>query len=77
MVAPPTPQARVAEARAALAATLDAIDDRLDVPKRARAAADRIRASYRSNPAPWIAGLVGVGVAAAGLIAFAVVRSRR
>ncbi len=49
------PAAQVAAARAELATTLDAIQDRLDVPKRVRTAA-------RDNPIGLAA--VGVGVAA-------------
>jgi len=73
---PPTPEERVAEARARLALTLDAIEDKFNVPKRARAAAERVKASYRSNPAPWIAGAVGVLAVIAGGIVLAARRRR-
>lgn len=75
-MAGPTPEARVAAARAALGETLNAIEDKFNVPKRTRAAAERIKASYRRNPAPWIAGIVGAGLVAAGAIAFVIVRRR-
>ncbi len=75
-MAEPTPAERVARARAELATALDAIDDKFNVPKRARAATDRIKASYRENPAPWIAGGVGAVVLVAGAIALAVYRRR-
>jgi len=72
----PTPDQRVAQARARLAANLDAIEDKFNVPKRARAASERVKASYQRNPAPWIAGAVGVVAIIAGGIAWAVVRRR-
>ncbi|OJX63145.1 MAG: hypothetical protein BGO95_08990 [Micrococcales bacterium 73-13] len=71
------PEQRVLAARAELAATLDAIDDKLNVPKRARAATARIRESVRRNPAPWIAGVVGAGLVLAGAIAWTAVRRSR
>ena len=74
--AQPTPEQRVAEARARLAATLDAIEDKVNVPKRARAATERVKASYRSNPLPWIAGAIGAVAVIAGGIAWTVHRRR-
>ena len=71
-----TAEQRVEEARARLAATLDAIEDKLNVPKRARATAARVKASYRRNPMPWIAGAVAAAAAVAGGIAWAVIRRR-
>jgi hypothetical protein len=55
------PAADVAAARAELAATLDAIQDKLNVPK-------RIRAAAHENPL----GLAAVGVGAAAALAGAV-----
>ena len=75
-MAEPTPTERVVRARAELAAAIDAIDDKLNVPKRARALSDRIKASYRSNPVPWVAGGVGAAVVIAGAIALMIYRRR-
>jgi len=72
----PTPAQRVAKARVELAATLDAIEDKLNLPKRARLATRRAKASYEQNPLPWIAGAVGAAAVLAGAIAL-YVRSRR
>ncbi len=72
----PTPAARAADARARLAATLDAIEEKFDVPKRTRAATARVKASYQRNPAPWIAGALGVAAVVAGGIAWAVMRRK-
>ncbi len=72
----PNAAERAAEARARLAATLDAIEEKFDVPKRARAATARVKSSYQRNPMPWIAGAVGVAAAVAGGIVWAVLRKR-
>ena len=75
-MAEPTPAERAAEARARLAATLDAIEDKFDVPKQARATAGRVKDSYRRNPLPWLAGALGTAAVVAGGIAWAVTRKR-
>ncbi|MBO9577343.1 MAG: DUF3618 domain-containing protein [Microbacteriaceae bacterium] len=71
-----TPAQRAAEARLRLAATLDAIEEKFDVPKRARATASRVADSYKRNPVPWIAGAVGAAAVVIGGIAWAVTRRR-
>jgi hypothetical protein len=58
-----------ARARRELAASLDAIEDKLNVPK-------RVAAAYRRNPLVVIGVGIGVAAAAAGLIAWAVVANR-
>lgn len=63
---------QAAKARAELAATLDAIEDRLNVPKRAQELQQKAVASYEKNPLPWIIGGVAVAVIAAGLVAWAI-----
>jgi hypothetical protein len=63
---------KVAAARAELAETLDAIEDKLNVPKRVEELADKAKASYESNPLPWIIGAVGAAVVVAGLVAWAI-----
>ena len=62
---------RVASARADLEATLDAIEDKLNVPKRFGELTDKAKASYEKNPVPWIIGGVAAAVAVAGLVAWA------
>lgn len=61
-----------AKARADLAATLDGIEDRLNVPKRVNELAERAKDSYSKNPIPWIVGGAAVAVIAVGLIAWAI-----
>jgi hypothetical protein len=63
---------KVAAARAELADTLDAIEDKLNVPKRVNELADKAKASYDRNPLPWIIGAVGAAVAIAGVVAWAI-----
>ncbi|MCU1440345.1 MAG: hypothetical protein JWP85_1342 [Rhodoglobus sp.] len=65
-------ESRVAGTRADLEATLDAIEDKLDVPKRFGELTDRARASYESNPIPWIVGATVAAIAVAGIVAWAI-----
>jgi hypothetical protein len=62
---------QAAKARADLAATLDALEDRLNVPKRVSELGSKAVAAYEKNPIPWIIGGVAVAVIAAGLVAWA------
>jgi type VI protein secretion system component VasF len=63
---------QAAQARAELAATLDAIEDRLNVPKRLSELGTQAKAAYEKNPLPWIIGGVAVAVVAVGLVAWAI-----
>ncbi|MDO7883568.1 DUF3618 domain-containing protein [Antiquaquibacter soli] len=65
-------EAKVAAARAELADTLDAIEDKLNVPKRVNELTERAKASYERNPLPWIIGAVGAAIAVAGVVAWAI-----
>lgn len=65
-------KAAAAKARHDLAATLDAIDDRVNVPKRVSELSEKAVASYKSNPIPWIVGGAAVAVVAVGLVAWAI-----
>jgi hypothetical protein len=62
-------RASAAQARRELAATLDALEDKLNVPK-------RVGAAYRRNPLLVVGVGVGIAVAAAGLIVWAVAANR-
>ena len=66
-----TIESRIAGTRADLEATLDAIEDKLNVPKRFGELTDRARASYESNPVPWIIGATAAAIVVAGLVAWA------
>lgn len=63
---------RSAKARAELQSTLDAIEDRLNVPKRIGEAATKAKASWDVNPLPWVIGATVAVVVVGGLIAWAV-----
>jgi hypothetical protein len=63
---------QAAKARAELASTLDALEDRLNVPKRVSELSSKAVAAYEKNPLPWIIGGVAVAVVAVGLVAWAI-----
>lgn len=65
-------KAAAAKARADLATTLDGIEDKLNVPKRAKELSRKAADSYQENPIPWIVGAAAVAVTAIGLIAWAI-----
>ena len=65
-------ESQVARTRANLEETLDAIEDKFNVPKRASELSKRAMASYESNPTPWIVGATGVAIAVLGVIAWAI-----
>ncbi len=60
---------RAAQARHELGGALDAIEDKLNLPK-------RIAGAYRRNPVPVVLGGVAAAAAVVGLIALAAVRAR-
>lgn len=63
---------RIEAARAELEATLDAIEEKLNVPKRVDELSMKVRDSYEANPLPWIIGGIATAVAAVGLVAWAI-----
>ena len=65
-------KAQAARARDELASTLDAIEDKLNVPKRVTELGEKAAAAYRQNPVPWIIGGAAVAVIAVGLVAWAI-----
>lgn len=69
-----TAQAKAAAqtARRQLADTLDAIEDKFDVPKRASELAGKAKSAYEKNPVPWIVGGAAVAIIAVGLVAWAI-----
>lgn len=66
-----TLETRIAHQRALLEETLDAIEDKFNVPKRASELADRAKRSYRANPVPWIVGATAVVISVVGIVAWA------
>ncbi|HEU4849642.1 MAG TPA: DUF3618 domain-containing protein, partial [Terrimesophilobacter sp.] len=55
-----------------LEATLDALEDKLNVPKQLGALGTRAKASWDVNPIPWLVGAAVAVVVVGGLIAWAV-----
>ena len=62
----------ITQTRARLENTLDAIEDKLNVPKQASALVERTKASYESNPIPWIIGATAAAIVVVGLVAWAI-----
>lgn len=58
--------------RLKLEQTLDAIEEKFDVKKRADEITERVQRSYDENPVPWIIGATAVAVGVVGLIAWAI-----
>ena len=67
-----TISSRVAGNRDDLQATLDAIEDKLNVPKRVGELRDQAMVSYEKNPVPWIIGAIAAAVVIAGVVAWAI-----
>lgn len=65
-------QARVAETRAQLESTLDAIEDKLNVPKQLGEFAEKAKAKYDQDPVPWIAGAAAVVAVVGSLIVWSI-----
>lgn len=61
---------RSAAARAELEEALDAIEDKLNVPKQLGILGDRARGSWRANPVPWIVGATVAVIVVGVLIAW-------
>jgi hypothetical protein len=63
---------RITTTRSELEATLDAIEDKLNVPKRVGKLMAQATDAYHVNPAPWILGATAVTVVIGGLVAWAI-----
>lgn len=63
---------RSERARLELQETLDAIEDKLNVPKRFGELRETAVKSWQVNPLPWIIGAVAGVIAIGGLIAWAI-----
>ncbi len=71
-MSPSPTESRVSQARDELEQTLNAIEDKLNVPKRVGELNTRVRSSYEKNPLPWIIGATAAAIVIAGVIAWAV-----
>lgn len=65
-------KADAARARTELADTLDAIEDKFNIPKQSRLFAERAKTSYQRNPVPWIIGATAASIVVVGWVAWAI-----
>ena len=65
-------ESRIAGTRADLDATLDAIEDKLNLPKQFGELTRKAKASYAANPIPWIIAASAATATIVGLIAWAI-----
>ena len=65
---------RIRAGRSELEGTLDAIEDKLNVPKQVGKLTAKSRDSFEQNPVPWYVGAVAVVVALGGAIVLSVSR---
>ena len=65
-------ETRIAANRSELERTLDAIEDKLDVPKRVGKLTARAQASFEQNPVPWKAGAIAAAIVIGGIVAWAI-----
>ena len=63
---------RSAAARAELEEALDAIEDKLNVPKQVGILGTRAKSSWEANPVPWIIGATAAVIVVGGIIAWAI-----
>jgi hypothetical protein len=65
-------ETRITATRSELEDTLDAIEDKLNVPKQVGKLTARALACYEDNPVPWIIGATAAVVVIGGLVAWAI-----
>jgi hypothetical protein len=68
----PSTEQKITTARVELADTLDALEDKLNVPKQVSRLSRKARASYEDNPVPWIIGATAAVIVIGGLVAWAI-----
>ncbi|MCU1506020.1 MAG: hypothetical protein JWP05_989 [Microbacteriaceae bacterium] len=68
----PSAENKITSTRAELENTLDAIEDKLNVPKQLSRLGRNAKASYESNPVPWIVGATAAVIVIGGLVAWAI-----
>ncbi len=65
-------ETRIDATRSELEQTLDAIEDKLNVPKQVGKLTAKAQASYEENPVPWRAGAIAAVVVIGGIVAWAI-----
>lgn len=66
-------ETKIVSTRAELESTLDAIEDKLNVPKQASRLKAKAKKSFDANPRPWMAGATAAVLLVAGLVAWALI----
>jgi hypothetical protein len=67
-------RAGVDRTRADLAATLNELEDKLNIPKQLGIKASQARASFGRDPLPWLAGVGSAALVVGGIALFALRR---
>ncbi|MFM9919498.1 DUF3618 domain-containing protein [Lacisediminihabitans sp. H27-G8] len=65
-------ETRIRTNRSELEETLDAIEDKLNVPKQVGKLTAKAQSSYEENPVPWIIGATAAVVVIGGIVAWAI-----
>ena len=65
-------ETRITATRSELEQTLDAIEDRLNVPKQVGKLTAKVQSSYEENPEPWYIGATAAVVVIGGIVAWAI-----
>ena len=65
-------ETRIDATRSELEQTLDAIEDKLNVPKQVGKLTAKAQASFEKNPVPWITGAIAAVVVIGGIVAWAI-----
>jgi hypothetical protein len=67
-------QAAIDRTRADLAATLNELEEKLNIPKQLGIQAHRAKVAFARNPRPWLIGAVSVAAVVGGIALLAVRR---
>ncbi len=65
-------ETRIAATRSELEQTLDAIEDRLNVPRQIGKLTAKVQSAYEENPVPWMIGATAAVVVIGGIVAWAI-----
>ena len=72
MASPGSVESRIASTRSELEQTLDAIEEKLNVPRQVGKLTAKVQSSYEENPVPWYLGAAAAVVVIGGIVAWAI-----
>ena len=72
MASPGSVESRIASTRSELEQTLDAIEEKLNVPRQVGKLTAKVQSSYEENPVPWYLGATAAVVVIGGIVAWAI-----